>query len=471
MIPQTKKKCSTEGHLNFRTMLRMLRDTDTELFNMAATIVSHDNWHTILDTLEEMRPELLADLSLFLEAAGKREEYVIQDEEAVPVKGRLREIAKELQATYKCDVGFLEAPTAKTVTVYLRHPETIIGLPQEVMRQSNRICKDLGSKRKWTFGFDNRIFICDLMPDAIEELRKNPMVEKIEVEDAVAYVMANCIPPYDPLIERMDWGVERIKPLNAWGKGLYGRGVKLCVLDTGIKTDHPEFSDNEGRNVYKGGWNFVANNNAPWDDHDHGTYCAGIAVAQHDNGPGYKGVAPFVDFYACKVLDAKGSGSLNNIAAAIDWCRTYKMNIISMSLGATGGASVLQAACDNAWHAGLILLAAAGNSGPRPNTVNWPAMYESCVAVGAIDYDEYVCSFSSRGPQVEVVAPGRYITGPWAGFTYKDYATPDKKYMCASGTSASTPHVAAAAALIKCWYPMMTNAEIRQWLRNHCKDL
>jgi subtilisin len=149
------------------------------------------------------------------------------------------------------------------------------------------------------------------------------------------------------------------------------------------------------------------------------------------------------------------------------------MDIISMSLGGSSGSTALQQACDAAWYAGLLVVTAAGNSGPGDNTVNYPAKYQSCMAVAAMQWDESIADFSSRGPETEVSAPGRAITGAWAGFTYDDYVVPgsNNKYMCASGTSAACPHVAAGAALLKAWYPAMTNTEMRQWIRDHCRDL
>jgi subtilisin len=301
---------------------------------------------------------------------------------------------------------------------------------------------------------------------------KHPEVFAVEYEDYPSYrtMMANCIPPYNPNIENLDWGVERLLTAVPWGLSppLLGQGVNVCVIDTGIKYDHDAFWK-DGVCVYKGGHNFVGGNANPLDDHDHGTFCCGIVAEQH-NGVGYKGVAPGINLYACKVLDAKGSGNYTNVAAGVDWARTNGMDILSMSLGGPA-ATILQQAVDAAWYAGCLVVAAAGNSGPEDNTVGWPAAYQSVVAVASIDFDEQVSSFSSRGPEVELAAPGRWITGPWAGHTYSQYATDDKRYMCASGTSAACPHVAAAAAIVKQWYPFVTNADLRKWLRDHARDL
>jgi len=320
--------------------------------------------------------------------------------------------------------------------------------------------------------------VVDLEEAAIEELRRSPLVDQVVI-NPIARILSNEIPAYNPSAVNTDWGVERMRAYfngatqGAWPRGNYGEGIKVCVIDTGIHKEHEAFWK-DGVCIYKGGHNFVSSGDNPADDHDHGTYCCSIVAGQH-NGilGGYRGLAPNIELYACKALDAKGSGSLTNVAAAVDWARTNGMDVISMSLGGSAGASVLETACNNAWYAGLIILAAAGNSGPLPNTVNWPGVYQSCMAVAAIDYNEDIASFSSRGPQVEISAPGRYITGAWAGFTYDTYvvAGSNDRYMCASGTSAACPHVAAGAALIKSWYRVATNTQIRQWLRDYARDI
>jgi subtilisin len=321
-------------------------------------------------------------------------------------------------------------------------------------------------------GFDNRAFTADLDPAAIEELRKNPAVEDVE-EGGECHILTAEIPTYNPLAVNTDWGVARVPAAVAWALGYYGQGVKLCVIDTGIQKGNAAFWK-DGETCYKGGYNMVAGTDDPEDDHDHGTYCCSMIAHQHTGLAGsYRGIAPSVDLYAVKVLDAKGSGTLANVAAGIDWARENGMHIISMSLGATGGIPALQQACDAAWYAGILVVCAAGNSGPDDDTVNWPAAYASTIAVAAVDYNEFVASFSSRGAEVEISAPGVAIVGALAGFTYGNYAVAgsSERYMCASGTSAACPHVAAAACLIKSWYPLATALELRTLLREHLRDL
>lgn len=468
MFHEDPKICTEKSALDFLVVLKALKRTDDSLYQLVSHQFNKAHWQNFVAALREKRPELEAELTHLVKAGAKKEKVTAA---GVDVKSRLNEIANEILPIYKCDTGFVEAQK-RTVTVFLKHPQAIIGLPKEILRQSDNLARDHGGKRKWTFGFDNRIFTVALEDAVIEELRKNPLVEKVEISPVVQ-IMAGEIPPYNPSAVNTDWGVSRVFPANAWGKNIFGQGIKLLVADTGIQKNNPVFWK-DGISVYKGGWNFVGDTNDPEDDHDHGTYCCSIIAAQHNNLPGsYRGLAPGVDLYACKILDSKGSGVLDDVAAALDWARTHGIHVVSMSLGANGGTTAMQAACDAAWYAGIIILAAAGNSGPGENTVNWPAKYSSCVAVAAVDADENVADYSSRGPEVEVAAPGSKITGAWAGFTYKDRVVPGSgnRYFTASGTSAATPHVSAAAALMKCWYPLATNLELRLWLREHAQDI
>jgi subtilisin len=455
-----------EPQIGFHRFMRALRSTDEELFNFAGHKIEHRAFQKMMLEVELEKPELARQIQ---EAVAAMEQG-----QGERVKVDAWSIARTLAANYDCRTGFKpeSEPEQLTVIVGLNIAKPIYDLPRELLALSDTIAKDHGGLRTWTYGFDNRRFNLNIPREALPYLQKHALVDFVEVPP-MARIMSNEIPTYNPAIEMTDWGVDRTHPLNAWAKGLYGQNIKLCVIDTGIKRDHQAFWK-DGLTPYKGGYNFVGSTSDPADDHDHGTYCCSIICHQHSGLAGrYKGIAPGIDLYVCKVLDAKGSGSYANICAAIDWARTNGMHILSMSLGGSAGTTTLQQACDNAWYAGIILCVAAGNSGPEDNTVGYPAKYQSCIAIAATDYDDNVANFSSRGAEVELAAPGRYITGAWAGFTYTNYvvAGSNNKYMCASGTSAATPHAAAYAALIKCWYPSATNTQIRQWMRDHARDL
>jgi subtilisin len=181
-------------------------------------------------------------------------------------------------------------------------------------------------------------------------------------------------------------------------------------------------------------------------------------VAALNNTTGVLGVAYNADLYAVKVLSASGSGTLSGIAQGIEWSVANGMNVINMSLGGSSGSIALQQACDNAYARGIVVVAAAGNSGSRgkQNTIGYPAKYSSVIAVGAVDSNNNRASFSSVGGELEVMAPGVSILSTTPGNTYSSF----------NGTSMASPHVAGAAALIKAKYPSLTNVQIRERLKN-----
>ncbi|MFO1093528.1 MAG: S8 family serine peptidase [Planctomycetaceae bacterium] len=232
------------------------------------------------------------------------------------------------------------------------------------------------------------------------------------------------------------WGVKRIGGGAAQIAGATGTGVKVAVIDTGIDYRHPDLDAN-----YKGGWDFVNNDNDPLDDHGHGTHCAGT-IAAEANATGVVGVAPHAQLYALKVLDANGSGYSSNIIAAVQWCIQNGIQVTSNSYGSsTDMGTSMKQAFDNAAAIGIVNVAAAGNSGTSAgteNTVGYPAQYASVIAVAATDGSDVRAYWSSTGPAVEIAAPGVSILSTLKGGGYG--------YM--SGTSMACPHAAGAAAVL-----------------------
>jgi len=220
------------------------------------------------------------------------------------------------------------------------------------------------------------------------------------------------------------------------GRICRGLSVDLPGIDTGIDSPHPALAPR-----YKGGYNFIAHNTNPLDDNGHGTHAAGTIAATVD-GAGVKGVAPEASLYALKVLGRDGSGSYSNIIAALDWCVRHNMRIASMSLGAPSNSVALRDACAAAYKAGVLLVAAAGNSGTikagQTTAVEYPARYGTVMAVAAVDQYNSHPSWSSMGPQVEISAPGVGIVSDKLG----------GGLITMDGTSMACPHVSGVAALL-----------------------
>lgn len=264
---------------------------------------------------------------------------------------------------------------------------------------------------------------------ALEGLKRNPNVVRIE-SDAMVYAITYATELED------SWGVEHIGAGTVHDGSNKGEGVNVAVLDTGIDKDHPDLESN-----IAGGINFVRKgrsvDTSAWDDDNgHGTHCAGI-IAALKNEEGVVGVAPEASLYGVKVLGKNGSGWVSDIIAGLNWCVSVssdKMDIVNMSLGGDVDVQAFCDACEEAEDAGVVLVAAAGNSG---GAVIYPAAYDSVIAVAATDSDDTRPSWSCYGDEIELAAPGVGIYS-----TYKDGG-----YATYSGTSMSSPHVAGTAAL------------------------
>lgn len=289
--------------------------------------------------------------------------------------------------------------------------------------------------------YEAPIVSAKLLDSEITALRKSGNVASVE-NDAPCYAIGSALQHLEienqpaVMAETIPAGVAQILAPSAWGNS-QGKGIRVGVVDTGIDFNHPDLTIN-----YGGGMSFVPGAPTPMDDQGHGTHCAGT-IAAAINGAGVVGVAPQASLYAIKVLDRNGNGQFSWVIAGIDWCIQNKMQIISMSLGGAAAPTALEIICNVAWSRGLLIVAAAGNAQavnpvpPAGSNVDFPGKYTNVIAVSAIDSGNIITSFSSRGPEVDLCAPGLNVlsTAPGGG-----YAT-------MSGTSMACPHVAGAAAL------------------------
>lgn len=264
---------------------------------------------------------------------------------------------------------------------------------------------------------------------SIEGLLRNPKVTVIE-PDVEIFAIGTAEELSDT------WGVERIRAGEVHAAGNTGTGVKVAVIDSGIDYNHPELASN-----YVEGYDFFNGDSDPMDDNGHGTHVAGTIAALR-NGAGVVGVAPEVRLYAFKVLGSNGSGSFSNVIMALQKAMELGIQVTNNSYGSTGDPGIqVKAAFDNAYAAGIIHVASAGNSGTVPgnkDTIGYPAKYDSVVAVTAVDSANKRPSWSSTGPAAEIAAPGVSIKS-----TYLNGG-----YALMSGTSMASPHVAGAAALL-----------------------
>jgi subtilisin len=287
-------------------------------------------------------------------------------------------------------------------------------------------------------------------------LRIDPDVKVFALENA--QIQRYTPRPTSPPAQKLTWNIERIDAPASWEIST-GDPIKVGVIDTGIDLSHPDLKDN-----IKGGYNAIYPGKSPNDDNGHGTHVAGI-IAALNNSIGVVGVGPNIDLYAIKVLNASGSGYLSDVIEGLDWAVSNGIQVVNMSLGTSKDVQSLHDAILRTYNAGVTIVAAAGNSG---GAVSYPAAYPEVIAVSATDSNDRIAYWSSRGPEVDLAAPGVRIYSTYKG---KTYAT-------LSGTSMAAPHVTGAAALIidtkKCDLNLdnvCTPAEVQQRLEQTAIDL
>jgi subtilisin family serine protease len=267
------------------------------------------------------------------------------------------------------------------------------------------------------------------LPQVLAELDAEPAVLSVE-PDWVATISAQTLP----------WGVDRVEADWTTFSGMTGVGVKVAVIDTGIWSSdgtpagvHPDLIAN-----YRGGYDFIALDAFPEDVNGHGTHVAGT-IAAVNNTIGVVGVAPGVDLYALKACTNAGSCPYSEFADAVDWAITNGIQVVNYSAAGTASSTLMEAACQRAFDAGLTIVAAAGNSN---TAVGYPAAYSTVIAVGATTTANLRASFSNYGAALDLVAPGVDIYSTFLGeFGFSGYYT-------MSGTSMASPHVAGSAALL-----------------------
>lgn len=284
---------------------------------------------------------------------------------------------------------------------------------------------------------------------AIEGLRRNPNVTAVEPD-----IQAQVI---DAELDNA-WGVKRIGAGLIHAQGTKGTGVKVGILDTGIDLDHPDLAYDPACSV-----NFVEGESLD-DGHSHGTHVAGTLAAL-DNDMGVVGVAPEATLCVYKVFSNSGSGDYSDIIAALERAVADGVQITNNSYGSSADpGTTVKAAFDNAYAAGLLHVAAAGNYGNLWGTGEnciYPARWDAVVATAATTQSDTRASFSSTCPEVELAAPGDqiYSTMPGGGYGYK------------SGTSMASPHLAGTAALVLAAYPDWSNGEVRSRLQSTADEL
>ena len=350
-------------------------------------------------------------------------------------------------------LGLLPAATAaasqgaerKTVIVVLRDGT---GRPADVAAE---MARRHGGRSGFVYEHALRGFTLEVPARAAAAIARDRRVASVEF-DQVASIAAQETPT----------GLRRISAdsngsLDIDGVDDVRVDVDVAVIDTGVDMDHPDLNVVGGTDCAGGKWWQAASceGDSGDDGNGHGSHVAGT-IGAIDDGNGVVGVAPGARIHAVRVLDHRGSGQISWIVAGIDWV-TERANIIdvaNMSLGCECSSSAMNAAIASSVDAGIVYVAAAGNSDKNTSTFS-PANHPDVIAVSALadfnglpgggasptcrnDVDDTLADFSNWGSAVDIAAPGVCITSTWRNGGYNTI----------SGTSMASPHVAGAAALL-----------------------
>ena len=296
--------------------------------------------------------------------------------------------------------------------------------------------------------------------------------------------------PNDPYFD-VQWDLSQLNMPAVWDSQTGSFSVTVAVLDTGLYRPLADSPTNIAL-----GYNAITQiadtttSIVSLDDNGHGTHVTGTLAEAANNGIEAAGMASGITILPVKVLGQDGSGSDVDVIAGINWVinggGTPRAQIINLSLGSSTADPTLQTAIDNAYVAGIAVIAASGNDGV--GTVSYPAAYTNVLSVGATGYNRELAYYSNYGPNLDVVAPGGddtafsqtgpqyYLDWIWqetiAGYDSTTKTTSYQEgFYGFEGTSMAAPHVSALAALLLSKYGATQPATLYNEIESTAKDL
>lgn len=264
-------------------------------------------------------------------------------------------------------------------------------------------------------------------------------------------------------------------------QNLTGKGVTVAVIDTGVYP-HIDFIYPKSRIVFFK--DFVNNKVYPYDDNGHGTFVAGALLGGGIKDKKYQGVAYNSNLISLKALDRNGETGAFTILQAMQWIydnkEKYNIRVVCMSFGSSPLKSndPLMKGAEKLWNSGIVVVAAAGNSGPQKETIKSPGISNKIITVGALDdnrneldettFENFnIADFSSRGPAFNFYKPDCLVSG----VNIKGLKNNKNLYTKMSGTSVAAPIVTGVCALLIEKYPKITPNQLKYILLKNCKSL
>ena len=310
-------------------------------------------------------------------------------------------------------------------------------------------------------------FTAEITEEGFNELIKNEKVSEIYL-DVIGHVA-------------LDDSVPLINADDVWNLGYTGDGVKVCIIDSGVNAAHPDLSGKIQDEYCYCSYTDLGNGGCcpdttdedddAEDDLGHGTHVTGIIASQDST---YKGVAYDADIYVVKVVDSNRDFYFSDLGDAIDMCRLWDVDIISISLsdgvnhpGSSSCPTYIDTKINNAYNDGISLIVASGNNGYTTG-IGYPACSSNVISVGASTNSDNMASFTNRGSNLDLLAPGQSIVSlRWdTDETLASCYGLGDDFMVCSGTSMAAPHVSGAAALLLEKDPSLTPDEIRETLED-----
>ena len=314
------------------------------------------------------------------------------------------------------------------------------------------------------------------------------VVQKLSASENVEYAEPNYVAfadgipryavPNDPFFS-YQWNMDAIQMPAAWDMST-GSGVTVAILDTGVAYENYQIyqqAPDLANTHFVNGYDFINGDTHPNDDNGHGTHVAGTLAQSTNNGEGVAGVAYNANIMPVKVLDSLGQGTYAGIIQGIEFAVANGAKVINLSLSGHSGSQALEEAVNQARAQGVLVVAAAGNNN---GAVEYPARYDSVLAVGAVRFDKSRARYSNYGSALDVVAPGgdNQVDQNGDGFgdgivqqTFRSGEINTFRYLFMEGTSMATPHVSGLAALLLAQNPTLSVDALENAIKSTALDL